>query len=91
MPSLKSPYDGQTIAPWAKVLNHFCCNFEITWLDNFIPCFYLFYLEKRKIVYESNQFENKSKMLQPEEALAKALDNLSSEDWEKNVEGETLL
>ena len=30
-------------------------------------------------------------MFQPEEALAKALDNLSSEDWEKNVEGETLL
>ena len=30
-------------------------------------------------------------MFQPEEALAKALDNLSSEDWEKNVEGETRL
>ena len=58
-------------------------NFEITIQFLVIICF----ISKKE---NSDQFVSKSKMLQPEEALAKALDNLSSEDWEKNVEGETL-
>lgn len=54
-PSLKGPYEGQKIAPLAKVTT--CKKYVVN------TCF------------------------QPDEALAKALEQLGDEDWEKNVDG----
>ena len=66
VPSLKSPYDGQAIAPWAKVSN-----------ISFDPDYFC---HSNYIIVTIT--------IQPDEALAKALEHLASEDWEKNVDGE---
>ena len=55
-PSLKGPYEGQKIMPWAKVGNF--------------------------------RMIDANHGVQPDEALAKALEQLAGEDWEKNVDGE---